>query len=130
MTEENKKLVHTFYDLAFNQHTPREAASLYIGDQYIQHNPFVPNGVARLPCCRLRIADGSCGACDLPRMHRAYRPTDETRNRSLVHRRQAWWQDPRPGYCCGLARDITTGHTSTPRGWQKGNATGRPANVS
>jgi predicted SnoaL-like aldol condensation-catalyzing enzyme len=46
MTEENKKLVHDFYDLAFNQHKPREAAKLYIGDQYIQHNPFVPNGVA------------------------------------------------------------------------------------
>lgn len=46
MTDQNKKLVHNFYDLAFNQHKPREAASLYIGDQYIQHNPFVPNGVA------------------------------------------------------------------------------------
>ena len=32
--------------MAFNQHKPREAAALYIGDQYIQHNPFVPNGAA------------------------------------------------------------------------------------
>jgi predicted SnoaL-like aldol condensation-catalyzing enzyme len=46
MSEENKKLVRDFYDLAFNQHKPREAAKLYIGDQYIQHNPFVPNGIA------------------------------------------------------------------------------------
>jgi predicted SnoaL-like aldol condensation-catalyzing enzyme len=46
MTDQNKKLVHDFYDLAFNQHKPREAAKQYIGDQYIQHNPFVPNGVA------------------------------------------------------------------------------------
>ena len=46
MTDQNKKFVHDFYDLAFNQHKPREAATLYIGDQYIQHNPFVPNGVA------------------------------------------------------------------------------------
>ena len=45
MTNDNKKIVHDFYDLAFNQHRPREAARLYIGDQYIQHNPFVPDGV-------------------------------------------------------------------------------------
>jgi predicted SnoaL-like aldol condensation-catalyzing enzyme len=45
-TVENKKLVHDFYDLAFNRHKPREAAKLYIGAQYNQHNPFVPNGVA------------------------------------------------------------------------------------
>jgi predicted SnoaL-like aldol condensation-catalyzing enzyme len=46
MTGQNKKLVHDFYDLAFNGHKPREAAKRYIGDRYIQHNPFVPNGVA------------------------------------------------------------------------------------
>lgn len=46
MTDQNRKIVHDFYDLAFNQHKPREAAALYIGDQYIQHNPFVPNGAA------------------------------------------------------------------------------------
>ena len=44
MRDQNKKLVHDFYDLAFNQHKPRGAARLYIGDQYIQHNPLVPNG--------------------------------------------------------------------------------------
>lgn len=44
MSDPNKKLVHDFYDLAFNQHKPREAAQKYIGDHYIQHNPFVPNG--------------------------------------------------------------------------------------
>ena len=46
MTDLNKKLVRDFYDLAFNGHKPREAAKRYIGDRYIQHNPFVPNGVA------------------------------------------------------------------------------------
>jgi predicted SnoaL-like aldol condensation-catalyzing enzyme len=46
MTDQNKKLVRDFYDLASNQHKPREAAKRYIGDQYKQHNPFVPNGVA------------------------------------------------------------------------------------
>ena len=44
MTDENRTLVRDFYDLAFNQHKPREAAKKYIGDRYIQHNPFVPNG--------------------------------------------------------------------------------------
>jgi predicted SnoaL-like aldol condensation-catalyzing enzyme len=46
MAEQNKKRVHEIYDLTFNQHKPREAAGLYIGDQYIQHNSFVPNGAA------------------------------------------------------------------------------------
>ena len=44
--EANARLVTTFYDLAFNQHKPTEAARLYIGDHYIQHNPDVPNGAA------------------------------------------------------------------------------------
>lgn len=42
--EKNKRLVTEFYDLAFNKHKPTEAAKKYIGNKYIQHNPFVPNG--------------------------------------------------------------------------------------
>ena len=42
--ENNKKIVRDFYELAFNQHKPTEAAKKYIGDKYIQHNPNVPNG--------------------------------------------------------------------------------------
>lgn len=42
--EDNKKLVRDFYDLAFKQHKPTEAAKKYLGSQYIQHNPHVPNG--------------------------------------------------------------------------------------
>ena len=42
--EQNKKLVRDFYELAFNQHKPTEAAKKYIGEKYIQHNPNVPNG--------------------------------------------------------------------------------------
>ncbi len=41
---QNGELVRQFYDMAFNQHQPREAARLFIGDRYIQHNPMVPNG--------------------------------------------------------------------------------------
>ncbi|MBX3302161.1 MAG: ester cyclase [Nitrospira sp.] len=44
VAEKNKKLVRDFYELAFNQHRPTEAAKKYIGEQYIQHNPNVPNG--------------------------------------------------------------------------------------
>ncbi len=40
----NKKVVVDFYELAFNKHKPTEAAKKYIGNKYIQHNPFVPNG--------------------------------------------------------------------------------------
>jgi predicted SnoaL-like aldol condensation-catalyzing enzyme len=42
--EQNKKVVRDFYEMAFNQHKPTEAAKKYFGDKYIQHNPHVPNG--------------------------------------------------------------------------------------
>ncbi len=42
--ETNKKTVVAFYELAFNEHRPTEAAKRYFGDKYIQHNPNVPNG--------------------------------------------------------------------------------------
>jgi predicted SnoaL-like aldol condensation-catalyzing enzyme len=44
LEEQNKKFVREFYEMAFNQHKPTEAAKKYIGDKYIQHNPYVPNG--------------------------------------------------------------------------------------
>jgi predicted SnoaL-like aldol condensation-catalyzing enzyme len=44
MTDQNKKLVRDFYELAFNQHKPREATQKYVDEKYIQHNPFVANG--------------------------------------------------------------------------------------
>ena len=44
--ESNKKVVTEFYEMAFNQHKPTEAAKKYFGDKYIQHNPMVPNGAA------------------------------------------------------------------------------------
>ena len=44
MQKSNKKIVRDFYELAFNQHKPTEAAKRYIGSRYIQHNPYVPNG--------------------------------------------------------------------------------------
>jgi len=42
--KENKKIVTEFYNMAFKDHKPLEAANLYIGDQYKQHNPHVPDG--------------------------------------------------------------------------------------
>ncbi len=42
--EANKKVVTAFYDLAFNQHQPKEAMDRYVGDRYTQHNPFVADG--------------------------------------------------------------------------------------
>ncbi|MET4683027.1 nuclear transport factor 2 family protein [Brevundimonas faecalis] len=42
----NARIVADFYDMAFNRHQPTQAARLYIGDRYIQHNPAVPNGAA------------------------------------------------------------------------------------
>jgi predicted SnoaL-like aldol condensation-catalyzing enzyme len=42
--EDNKQIVTAFYELAFNQHKPVEAARKYIDLPYTQHNPDVPNG--------------------------------------------------------------------------------------
>ena len=44
--EENKKLVIDFYELAFNQYQPVEAANKYLSEEYIQHNPHVASGRA------------------------------------------------------------------------------------
>ncbi len=40
----NTKNAEAFYDLMFNQCKPREAIELYVGDEYIQHNPHVADG--------------------------------------------------------------------------------------
>ena len=42
--ERNKRLVREYYELAFNEHQPREAVERYQGDEYIQHNPQAPDG--------------------------------------------------------------------------------------
>jgi predicted SnoaL-like aldol condensation-catalyzing enzyme len=42
--EANKAVVGDFYDLAFNQKQPEEAARKYIGPYYRQHNPQVGDG--------------------------------------------------------------------------------------
>jgi predicted SnoaL-like aldol condensation-catalyzing enzyme len=42
--EDNKRIVTAFYELAFNQQKPAEAARKYIDLPYTQHNPDVPNG--------------------------------------------------------------------------------------
>ena len=41
--ESNKKIVLAFYDAAINQ-KDFEAASKYLGDEYIQHNPLAADG--------------------------------------------------------------------------------------
>lgn len=42
--EKNKKVVADFFELAFNQHKPREATQKYMGPHYIQHNPYAASG--------------------------------------------------------------------------------------
>ena len=41
--EENKKNAIAFYKMAY-EGAPRKAVELYVGDQYIQHNPDVADG--------------------------------------------------------------------------------------
>lgn len=92
--EANKKLVRDFYELAFNEHKPTEAAKRYLGDKYIQHNPHVPNGAeafygyferyfkeqpkARVVIKRV-IADG-----DLVALHLNSKRDDKDRGRAVV----------------------------------------------
>jgi predicted SnoaL-like aldol condensation-catalyzing enzyme len=42
--EANKRAVREYYELAFNDHKPREAVERYLGSEYIQHNPQAPDG--------------------------------------------------------------------------------------
>ena len=43
-SDDNKRLVTEFYELAINQQKPAEAARKYIELPYRQHNPEVPDG--------------------------------------------------------------------------------------
>lgn len=43
--EKNKRSAMAFYDMMFNQCKPREGVGKYVGDQYIQHNPLVGDGI-------------------------------------------------------------------------------------
>lgn len=47
LEEANKKLVLDFYETVLNG-KDADAASRYVADNYIQHNPRVPNGIAAL----------------------------------------------------------------------------------
>ena len=40
----NKATVKAFYNLAFNDKKPAEAAAKYLGSEYIQHNPQAGDG--------------------------------------------------------------------------------------
>lgn len=44
LSEQNKKIVVDFYEGVFLKHQVAAYADRYIGDQYIQHNPNVPDG--------------------------------------------------------------------------------------
>ncbi|MBC7396741.1 MAG: nuclear transport factor 2 family protein [Bdellovibrionales bacterium] len=43
-SQQNRKLVKDFYDLAFNRHHSKEAADQFLQEGYIQHNPHVASG--------------------------------------------------------------------------------------
>ncbi|PTV56174.1 nuclear transport factor 2 family protein [Acinetobacter seifertii] len=46
ISAQNKKIVTNFYEGVFLKHQVKEYADRYIGHEYIQHNPNVPDGKA------------------------------------------------------------------------------------
>ncbi|WP_329537473.1 nuclear transport factor 2 family protein (plasmid) [Streptomyces sp. NBC_01450] len=42
--QHNRRVAVAFLDLAFNKKQPEEAAKLYVGDEFIQHNPLSADG--------------------------------------------------------------------------------------
>lgn len=42
--DKNKQTAIAFYEMMFNNCKPAEAISLYAGETYIQHNPYVADG--------------------------------------------------------------------------------------
>ncbi len=42
--QKNKDTVAAFYNTAFNDHDPKGAMKRFVGDKYIQHNPYVGDG--------------------------------------------------------------------------------------
>lgn len=43
--QKNKETAMAFYDMMFNQCDPVRAVELYVGKEYIQHNPHVADGI-------------------------------------------------------------------------------------
>ncbi|RCK21224.1 nuclear transport factor 2 family protein [Thalassospira lucentensis] len=43
--DRNTANVVAFYDMSFNQRDVDGAITKYVGDDYIQHNPFAPDGI-------------------------------------------------------------------------------------
>jgi predicted SnoaL-like aldol condensation-catalyzing enzyme len=67
--ERNTQNARAFYDLAFNECRPAEAADRYIGDVYIQHNPLVGDGKEAFVEYFIKMAEGYPGK--RVRFHRA-----------------------------------------------------------
>ena len=44
LSEMNKKMVRDFYELAFNKRNVKDAAAMYLGKTYRQHNPMGGDG--------------------------------------------------------------------------------------
>lgn len=92
--ETHKKNVRAFYEMLFNDHKPAEAAKKYMGKKYIQHNPYMSDGIEafteyftgffeELPKTRVEIkriiAEG-----DLVALHLHQKLDEDDRGRAMV----------------------------------------------
>ncbi len=53
--EKNKQTVLAYYNMAFNDRKPAEAAEQYGGPHYIQHNPQAPRRIRGIRPVRRRL---------------------------------------------------------------------------